>query len=98
MDVVLTVVGVVVVDDKLHVIHVQTTGGDIGGHEDAGGAILELPEDPVSLLLLLVPVDAHSGPTVFPHQPANQVIKYEEIHFTFKRQSFESNQNNVAII
>ena len=67
MDVVLAVVGVVVVNDKLNVIHVQTTGGDISGHEDAGGAALELTKDPVSLLLLLVAVDAHSGPTIFPH-------------------------------
>ena len=69
MDVVLTVVGVVVVDDKLDIIHVQTTGGNIGGDENAGGTVLELTEDPVPLLLLLVAVDAHSWPAIFPHQP-----------------------------
>ena len=69
MDVVLTVVGVVVVDDKLDIIHVQTTGGDIGSDEDAGGSVLELTEDPVPLLLLLVAVDTHSWPSIFPHQP-----------------------------
>ena len=67
MDVVLAVVRVVVVNDKLNVIHVQTTGGDISGNEDAGGAAFELTKDPVSLLLLLIAVDAHSGPTIFPH-------------------------------
>ena len=69
MDVVLTVVGIVIVDDKLDIIHVQTTGGNIGGDEDAGGAVLEFTEDPVPLLLLLVAVDTHSWPSVFPHQP-----------------------------
>ena len=67
VDVVLALVGVVVVNDKLNVIHVQTTAGDISGHEDAGRAVLELTKYPVSLLLLLVTVDAHGGPTMFPH-------------------------------
>ena len=75
MDVVLAVVGVVIVDDKLDVIHIQPPGGHVGGDQDGGGARLELAEHPVPLLLLLVPVDAHGGPAVLPHQPEGaQVI------------------------
>merc|ERR1712003_500208 len=33
VNVVLAVVGVVVIDDELDIIHVKTTGGDIGGYE-----------------------------------------------------------------
>ena len=71
MNVVLAVVGIVVVNDELHIIHVQTSGGNISGDEDGALATLELPQHPVSLLLLLVPVDAHSGPAVTSHQPAD---------------------------
>ena len=71
VNVVLAVVGVVVIDDELDIIHVKTTGGDIGGYEDASGSVLELTKDPVSLLLLLVTMDAHGGPAVLPHQPAH---------------------------
>ena len=57
MDVVLAIVGIVVIDDELDIVHVQTSGGDIRGHEDGGGALLELAQHPVPLLLLLVTVD-----------------------------------------
>ena len=74
VNVVLAVVGVVVVDDELDVVHVEATGGNIGSNEDGCGTSLELAEDPVPLLLLLVAVDAHGRPAVLPHQP-----EYKEI-------------------
>ena len=44
VNVILDIVGVIVVDDKLDVIHVQTTGDNISGYEDVGGAIREVAE------------------------------------------------------
>ena len=69
VDVVLAVVGIVIVDDKLDVVDVEASGGDVGGDEDGGAAALELAQHPLPLLLLLVSVDTHGRPTVFPHQP-----------------------------
>ena len=37
VDVVLAVVGVVVVDDELDIVHVQPTGSYVCGHQDVGG-------------------------------------------------------------
>ena len=67
VDVILAVVGMVVVDDKLHVV--DASGGNVGGDEDGSAAALELAQHPLPLFLLLVPVDAHCWPTIFPHQP-----------------------------
>ena len=69
VDVVFAVVGIVIVDNKLDVVHIKSSGSDVGGDEDGGAASLELAKHPLPLLLLLVPVDAHRWPTVFPHQP-----------------------------
>ena len=76
VDVVFAVVGIVIVDDKLNVVHIESSGSDVGGDEDGGAASLELAEHPLPLLLLLVPVDAHRWPAVFPHQPfQNKYVK-----------------------
>ena len=75
MNVVLTVAGVVVVDDKLDVVHVEAAGSDICGHEDRRRAVLELAEHPVPLLLLLVAVDAHGGVAVASHQ-SGQIVGF----------------------
>ena len=69
VDVVFAVVGIVIVDNKLDVVHIKSSGSDVSGDEDGGAASLELAKHPLPLLLLLVPVDAHRWPTVFPHQP-----------------------------
>ena len=69
VDVVFAVVGIVIVDNKLDVVHIKSSGSDVGGDEDGGAASLELAKHPLPLLLLLVPMDAHRWPTVFPHQP-----------------------------
>ena len=69
MNVVLTVVGVVIIDDELHIIHIQSSGGHIGGNQDGGFATLKLSQHPVSLLLLLVTVNTHSRPAITSHQP-----------------------------
>ena len=69
VDVVLAVVRIVVVDDKLDIVDVEASGGDVCGDEDGGAARLELAQNPFPFLLLLVAVDAHRWPTVFPHQP-----------------------------
>ena len=37
VDVVLAVVGVVVVDDELDIVHVQPTGSNVSGHQDIRG-------------------------------------------------------------
>jgi hypothetical protein len=74
MNVVLAIVGVVVVDDKLHVVHVQTSGRHVRGNQDGRASRLEFPENPVPLLLLLVAVDAHGRPAVPPHQ-TGQLIR-----------------------
>ena len=68
VDVVLRVVGVVVVDDELDVVDVETSGSDVRGDEDGRGAVLELLQHPLALLLLLVAVDAHGGVAVAAHQ------------------------------
>ena len=68
MNIILAIVGIIVVDDELDVVHVEAPGGHVGGDQDGGGAGLELSQHPVPLLLLLVPVDAHGGPSVLPHQ------------------------------
>ena len=49
VDVVLTVVGVVIVDDKLDIIHVKTSGINICGHQDGSAVGLEVTQDPVPL-------------------------------------------------
>ena len=39
VDVVLGVVGVVVVDHELDVVHVEAAGGDVGGDQDGRGTV-----------------------------------------------------------
>ena len=72
VDVILTVVGVVIVDDKLDIIHINTSGRNICGPQDGSAAGLELTQDPVPLFLLLVTVNAHGWPAILPHQPGKQ--------------------------
>jgi hypothetical protein len=59
VNVVFGVVGVVVVDDKLDVVHVETSGCNICGNQDGCATSLKFVENPVSLFLLFVAVDAH---------------------------------------
>ena len=73
VDVILTVVGVVVVDDELHIIDIQSSSSHISGNQDGGAAALELPQHPVSLLLLFVTVNTHSRPAITSHQPEGNV-------------------------
>ncbi len=73
MDVILRVVRVVVVDDKLDVVDIQATGGDVSGDEDRGAAFSKLSQDPVALLLLFVSVDAHGG-VALPTHESGQVV------------------------
>ena len=80
VDVILTIVGIVVVDDELDIVDVETSGSDVGGDEDGGAAGLELAQHPLPLLLLFVTVDAHRWPTVFPHQPfQNKRVKVKNV-------------------
>ena len=79
VDVILAIIWIVVVDDKLDIIDVEASGGDVGGDEDGGAAGLELAQHPLPLLLLLVTVDAHRWPTVFPHQPFQNITSFEDL-------------------
>ena len=56
MNVVLTVVGQVVVDDEGHLLDVDTTRQEIGGDEHATAASAELAHDHLALLLVHVAV------------------------------------------
>ena len=55
VDVVLSVGGQVVVDDQTHLLHVDTTGQEVGGDQHTGGAGAELPYDVVALALVQSP-------------------------------------------
>ena len=81
VNVVLAVVRIVIINDKLNIINVKTSSGDICGHKNGSVAAPELTQDPVSLLLLLVSMDTHGGPSIAPHQPRDETgkIKEEEI-------------------
>lgn len=80
MNVVLRVVGVVVVDDKLDIVHVQASGSDVRGHQNGGGSVLELSQHPISLFLLLVSVNAHGRVTVSAHESGQFVSLLFRLH------------------
>ena len=67
MDVVLTVGGEVEVDNQGDLLHVDTTGEQIGGDEDAGGTRTELAHDDVTLALVHVSVHARDGEVALLH-------------------------------
>src|SRR5699024_11537786 len=56
--VVLVVRGDVVVDDGVHVRHVDAPGGHVGGHQDGHLPVPEALHDAVAVLLGQVPVEA----------------------------------------
>ena len=68
MDVILRVIGVIVIDNKLDIINVETSGSHVRSHEDGGGAPLELAQDPISFFLLLVSVNTHSRISISSHE------------------------------
>ena len=68
VDVILRVIGVIVIDNKLDIINVETSGSHVRGHEDGGGAPLELAQDPISFFLLLVSVNTHSRISISSHE------------------------------
>ena len=61
MNVVLTVVGKIVVDDEGDLLDVNAAGQEIGGDEDTGGAGAELAHDEVPALLVHVAVHGGDG-------------------------------------
>ena len=61
VDVVLAVGGQVVVDDQRNLLHVDTTGQEIGGDQDTRGAGAELLHDHVTLALVHVAVHGGHG-------------------------------------
>ena len=75
MNVVFGIVWVVVVDDKLDVVNVQPSGGDVCSYQDGSRTVFELSQHPVPLLLLLVAVNAHGGVAVTSHQ-SGQVVGF----------------------
>lgn len=64
MDVVLSVGGEIVVDDQGDLLDIDSSGQEVGGDENAGGAGTELPHDDVTLLL--VHVSVHGGHSEVP--------------------------------
>ncbi len=67
VDVVLSVGGEVVVDDQRHLLHVDTTGQQVGGDQHAGGAGAELAHDGVSLALVELSVHGGDGEVLLLH-------------------------------
>merc|ERR1719474_2501538 len=83
MDVELTVVGKVVVDDKRHLLHVDTTSPDVSSDQHSALAAPELLHDGVSLLLRHVSVHRAHGEVGFPHllsQPIHLPLGVAEDH------------------
>ena len=59
VDVVLSVGGEVIVDDQGDLLDIDSSGQEVGGDQNSGGAGTELPHDDVALLL--VHVSVHGG-------------------------------------
>ena len=64
MDVVLSVGGEIVVDDQGDLLDIDSSGQEVGGDENSGGAGPELPHDDITLLL--VHVSVHGGHSEVP--------------------------------
>ncbi len=75
MNVVLRVVGVIVVNDELNIVNVESSSRHICGNEDGCIAVLELVQDPVAFFLLFVAVNAHRRKALATHQ-TGQVIGF----------------------
>lgn len=58
---------IIIINDKLNVLHVQTSGGHIGCYQEGRGPTLELSKDVITLTLLFVAVHAHGRNAVPPH-------------------------------
>ena len=67
VNIIFGVVWVIIVNDKLDVINVKASSSNVCGYQDGRLAMLELVENPVTLLLLFVSVDAHGGVSLAPH-------------------------------
>lgn len=57
MDVILRCVRVVVVDDVLHILDVETACGNVGGDQDVGAAVAEALQHVIALVLALIAVN-----------------------------------------
>ena len=64
VDVVLSVGGEIVVDDQRHLLHIDSSGQEIGGDQDSRGSGPEFSHDDVTLLL--VHVSVHGGHSEIP--------------------------------
>ena len=76
VDVVLLVGGEVIVDDERDLLHVDTTGQEVGGDEDAGGSRAELAHNDIALGLVHVTVHARDG------EIARLELVGEEVHLS----------------
>ena len=68
VDVILGIVRIIVVDHELDVVDVQSSGGDVGGHQNGRGSSAEFAQNPIAFLLLLIAVNAHRRISVTAHQ------------------------------
>lgn len=67
MNVVLLLEGQLVVDNETNLLHINTSGEEIGGNEHTGGSSSELLHDGVSLDLVHLTVHGGDGELVFSH-------------------------------
>jgi hypothetical protein len=73
MDITFGLVGKVVVEDVADLLHINPTGGNIGGNEQHHGAILETRQGPIASPLRLVAVNC-LRPNLGPHQLLAEAI------------------------
>lgn len=59
MNVVFSVGGQIIVDDKRHLLDINAPGKQVGGDQHSTGSCAELPHDDVSFLLIQVAVLKH---------------------------------------
>lgn len=57
MNIVLDLTGKIIIDDQGDIVNVQSTGGDIGGHEHHDPARSKLGQDTFTLPLVFVTVN-----------------------------------------
>ena len=83
MDVVLTIAGQIVVDDKRHLLHVNATGKKIGGDKNARRSRPKLFHDQLTSLLIQIAVHARNCEITLGHlllQPVDFAASVAENH------------------
>lgn len=74
VDIILSAVGIIEVDDELDVLNVDSSSGNVGGDENVDIGTLELVQNVFTLVLLLVTVDRRHFPPFSTHR-AHKVVR-----------------------